>query len=81
LTGYPCETIQLHSDENLVNAELHWARLLSCKEANFVFGASCGRADLDTLVFAGRGLQKNHAYSILDVKNLGNIRLVKLRNP
>jgi hypothetical protein len=61
--------------------EFLWAKLLSCKEADFVFGASCGKPDLDTGEFVSRGLQRNHAYSILNVKNVGNFRFIKLRNP
>ncbi|GMS79179.1 hypothetical protein PENTCL1PPCAC_1354, partial [Pristionchus entomophagus] len=82
LTGAPCETISLE-DEDL-EVDLVWARLLSAKEAGYVMGASCGAGSKKKVpegVSAGLGLLTQHAYSILDVRQEANHRLLRVRNP
>ncbi|GMR57848.1 hypothetical protein PMAYCL1PPCAC_28043, partial [Pristionchus mayeri] len=82
LTGAPCETINLEEDD--LEADLIWARLLSAKEAGYVMGASCGagaKRKVPEEVSASLGLLTQHAYSILDVRQEGNNRLLRVRNP
>jgi calpain-15 len=80
LTGYPCESVRLEDDD--LDLEMIWAKLLSIKEAGYVLGASCGRLVIeDDSVFTSRGLLPRHAYSILDIKEVMGNQLIQLRNP
>jgi len=89
LTGDPCESFMLHEPQNPTNdtetidKDMIWAQLLSCRSAGFLMGASCGgdTKPEEEPVFAAVGLQTHHAYSVLDVKDVHGIRLVRLRNP
>ncbi|VDM98268.1 unnamed protein product [Thelazia callipaeda] len=80
LTGAPCIVIDLESSADY---DLVWARLLSMREAGFIMGCSCGggKRHVDEAEFRSVGLQIRHAYSLLDVKEYKNQRLVRLRNP
>ncbi|KAH7695192.1 calpain D [Aphelenchoides avenae] len=91
-TGAPCLFIDLEPDEHFEKSSAGvkkaaldeiWAKLLSSREANFVMGTSCGagRRALDEQEYTRVGLMSRHAYSILDVRQLDNHRLVRLRNP
>jgi calpain-15 len=86
LTGYPCDCIRLenvsHNNEDEIDFEMIWARLLSMKEAGYAMGASCGRTDIaDDNVFTNFGLLPRHAYSLLNVKEIQGNQLIQLRNP
>lgn len=89
LTGAPCESFMLHAPQNptsdfeTIDKDMIWAQLLSCRSAGFLMGASCGgdTQPEEEPVFAAVGLQTHHAYSVLDVKDVHGIRLVRLRNP
>lgn len=89
LTGAPCESFMLHepqhrtSDTEPIDKDMIWAQLLSCRSAGFLMGASCGgdTQPAEEPVYAAVGLQTHHAYSVLDVKDVHGIRLVRLRNP
>ncbi|EDV24825.1 uncharacterized protein TRIADDRAFT_25226, partial [Trichoplax adhaerens] len=85
LTGAPCEMIKLQSCSYSpdIDKDLIWARLLSCKEASFLMGSSCGclNSSINATEYHQVGLQPNHAYSLLDVQDINGIRLVRLRNP
>jgi calpain-15 len=87
LTGYPCDSIRLEAntsgnDNDAVDLELIWVRLLSMKEAGYAMGASCGRTDIkDDNVFTNKGLLPRHAYSVLNVKEIQGNQLIQLRNP
>lgn len=85
LTGYPCDSIRLEpgsSNEEEIDLEMTWVRLLSMKEAGYALGASCGRTDIpNDKVFTDKGLLPRHAYSVLSVKEIYGNRLIQLRNP
>ncbi|VDK85153.1 unnamed protein product [Litomosoides sigmodontis] len=80
LTGAPCTFLDL---ESCTDHDLTWVRLLSMREAGFIMGCSCGsgRRYVDEVEFRRVGLQVRHAYSLLDVKEYNNQRVVRLRNP
>ncbi|VIO99042.1 calpain D, putative [Brugia malayi] len=80
LTGAPCTFLDL---ENCTDHDLIWAQLLSMREAGFIMGCSCGsgRRYVNEAEFRRVGLQIRHAYSLLDVKEYNNQRVVRLRNP
>ncbi|VDK50017.1 unnamed protein product [Cylicostephanus goldi] len=80
LTGAPVEVISLEDD---MDPDIRWARILSAREAGFIMGCSCGagKRPVNDELFRRRGLLSKHAYSILDVVQEGEHRLLKLRNP
>lgn len=63
LTGAPCETIDFSS--RCFDSELCWTRLVSFQEAGYPMGCSTS--------MSGEGLVGNHAYSILDVRELFDV--------
>ena len=71
-----------YEDEEL-DGDILWIRLLSFREARWLMGASCGIYDTDDAedMHKAVGLQKFHAYSVLDVREIASFRLIKLRNP
>nr|CAB3266475.1 calpain-15 [Phallusia mammillata] len=93
LTGAPCESLQLCKSSSSPDAEnvdtgMIWAKLLSCMEAGFLMGASCGAGNIQINEGQYRelGLRPRHAYSVLDIREEhlssgGVVRLVQLRNP
>ncbi|GMT16036.1 hypothetical protein PFISCL1PPCAC_7333, partial [Pristionchus fissidentatus] len=82
LTGAPCESISLEDDD--LDKDLLWATLKSASEAGFIMGASCGaggKQRIATETSQSHGLRTRHAYSVLDVRQEGCHRLIRLRNP
>ncbi|VDO97041.1 unnamed protein product, partial [Heligmosomoides polygyrus] len=80
LTGAPVEVVSLEDD---TDADVRWARILSAREAGFVMGCSCGagKRNVNPDSFQKLGLLARHAYSVLDVVQEGEHRLLRLRNP
>uniref|UniRef100_A0A1I7ZVS7 Calpain catalytic domain-containing protein n=1 Tax=Steinernema glaseri TaxID=37863 RepID=A0A1I7ZVS7_9BILA len=81
LTGAPC--VLLDIEDQSLDKDIVWATLLSSREANFLMGCSCGAGlkTVDENEFKSVGLVSQHAYSLLDVRQVGTNRLVRLRNP
>jgi hypothetical protein len=65
LTGCPCESIHI----NLANfdSEETWFKLMSYRSLDFPMGCSTD--------FSGEGIVGNHAYSLLDIRELRDIQL------
>ncbi|PSN35671.1 Calpain-D [Blattella germanica] len=83
LTGAPCESLSLTPKANAeeFDRDLVWAKLLSCRSSGFLMGISCGKRGVTEQEYENIGLQMHHAYSILEIKDIQQNRLLQLRNP
>uniref|UniRef100_A0A1X7SGP9 Calpain catalytic domain-containing protein n=1 Tax=Amphimedon queenslandica TaxID=400682 RepID=A0A1X7SGP9_AMPQE len=64
-----------------VEQELVWAKLLSFKESKFPMAACSSPVDPTESIDTELGIQPFHAYSILDIKQIGTESVVVLRDP
>jgi calpain-15 len=84
LTGYPCEKIKLKSSHRDIEQELIWGQLLSFKESKFPMAVSSSPVDGVPEHVQNTnelGIHLFHAYSLLDIQQIGTERLVLLRDP
>jgi hypothetical protein len=58
-----------------------WVQLLSFFDAGFLMGASCNAPAGTFIDFEKVGLMPNHAYSVLEVVQVDEHRLVRMHNP
>ena len=80
LTGSHSEYISIQK-EIVTGLDILWAKLLSAKEAGFFMGCEIENSIRFHQKYINLGLQKGHAYSILDVRKYGVHKLLKVRNP
>ena len=78
LTGFNCCSINLENISN--DTDLIWTELLSMRKAGYALCASSGKQTIKENI-TEKGLVPNHAYSVLDVKEVYGNRLIQLRNP
>lgn len=85
LTGAPCVNIFFPWMEQEEKGEPLFERILKAHQAHQLMGCSTRmikekerRAGYQTEKF---GIVSRHAYSIIDVRRVGHIRLIRLRNP
>ena len=86
LTGAPCESerLQPHREDEPIDTELLWAKVVAAQSKGFLMGVSSlsddGSPEADDA--KRRGIVLGHAYSLLHVYTLrSGQRLLKLRNP
>lgn len=93
LTGYPCRSIRTQvvpaaqpkaEEEAMLEPDYIWTLLLSFQSAGFLMGAGCGSStdcQIEAEEYEQKGLVMQHAYTVLDVINAPDVRLLQLRNP
>eukprot|EP00301_Raphidiophrys_heterophryoidea_P007250 c12830_g1_i2.p1 GENE.c12830_g1_i2~~c12830_g1_i2.p1 ORF type:complete len:290 (-),score=51.80 c12830_g1_i2:418-1287(-) len=77
----PCEVISLDNANPKWDLDYVWTQLLSFRHAKYLLAATCNHTNHGPDAHALMGLNELHAYALLDVKEYGQTRLVKLRNP
>eukprot|EP01022_Parablepharisma_sp_SALTPOND_P026586 TRINITY_DN64445_c0_g1_i1.p1 TRINITY_DN64445_c0_g1~~TRINITY_DN64445_c0_g1_i1.p1 ORF type:complete len:1204 (-),score=5.94 TRINITY_DN64445_c0_g1_i1:53-3520(-) len=81
LTGAPCEYV---THDEVKNKDEIWLKIKAADEKDYIMTAS-GSGPLLSEEYTAVGLIKNHAYSLIGVKEVSYngypIRLVQLRNP
>jgi len=86
LTGAPSGTIKINNPD--FNSEETFQRLKCLKTAGYLLALSCGSGGIiDESIYRKKGLMSEHAYSLLDVREISDYqtkktyRLFKIRNP
>ncbi|CAF3666394.1 unnamed protein product [Adineta steineri] len=83
LTGEPCEVFLLHSTDPKKKPNLNniWAKIIQSRAKGYLMTCLCSNKQVNEEIFNQTGLESDHAYSILDVRQVASQRLVRLRNP
>ncbi|CAF2537958.1 unnamed protein product [Rotaria sp. Silwood2] len=83
LTGAPCDRINLHPLNEMLDFDIIWAKLLSACESKLLIGASTGCLETNRHEYELAGLNPNHAFTVLVAKALpvGDGRFLLVRDP
>ncbi|CAF1187363.1 unnamed protein product [Rotaria sordida] len=83
LTGAPCDRINLHPSNEVLDFDIIWAKLLSACESKLLIGASTGCSEIGRYEYERVGLNPNHAFTVLVTKALpiGDGRFLLVRDP
>ncbi len=81
LTGCEAEAIPLSPYSRGYSKLALWDHLVQFKKNAYILGAGTGSADLVDQELQEMGIMFNSAYTIYDVIQVDNYRLLKLRNP
>ncbi|UJR37152.1 hypothetical protein I4U23_029862 [Adineta vaga] len=83
LTGEPCEVLFLRSSDPEKKPDLNqiWTSILESRAKGYLMTCPCSNKRFSEQIFSRMGLESDHAYSILDARQVNSQRLVRLRNP
>ncbi|KAI0984878.1 hypothetical protein GJ496_005122 [Pomphorhynchus laevis] len=85
LTGEPTEVLFLRSSSGRIKRDYDniWNRMVLARKRGYIMTCPASNPKLNNRIFDKRGIESNHAYSIMDVvlDNDGKSRYVILRNP
>ncbi|CAF1204736.1 unnamed protein product [Rotaria sordida] len=83
LTGAPCDRVNLHPSNEVLDFDIIWAKLLSACESKLLIGASTGCSEIGRYEYERVGLNPNHAFTVLVTKALpiGDGRFLLVRDP
>lgn len=81
LTGFPCFSICLDDNEEKIDLDLIWVKLLSMKEAGYILTASTNRRNISENMLKVKGLEPKHIYSVQKVELVNGNQCILLRNP
>ncbi|CAF4410256.1 unnamed protein product [Rotaria socialis] len=83
LTGEPCEVLFLRSSDPEKKPDLNqiWLSILQSRVKGYLMTCPCSNKRFSEQIFNRMGLESDHAYSILDARQVNSQRLVRLRNP
>ncbi|CAF4951815.1 unnamed protein product [Rotaria sp. Silwood1] len=83
LTGEPCEVLLLRSTDPKKQPNLNhiWAKIIESRMKGYLMACLSSNKQLHEQTFHHMGLESDHAYSILDVRQNGSQKVVRLRSP
>eukprot|EP01038_Epipyxis_sp_PR26KG_P011932 gene11932-15972_t len=81
LTGCEAECISLSAASRGVNKRMIWNLLLNGRKNGYILGAGTGSADLVDKEIQDMGIVFDSAYTIYEVLQVDNQKLLKIRNP
>jgi hypothetical protein len=81
LTGCEAECLPLSAYSRGINKSSLWDRLLKYKRNGYILGGGTGSADFIDKELLEMGINFNSHYTIYDIFQIDNYRLIKLRNP
>ncbi len=79
LTGGAPQQLKLETESN--NLDAFWARLSSYYKAGYLLGAGSPEHEMGDRAQSPDGIIQGHAYSLLEVNEFENEKLLRLRNP